>query len=515
MDKEYEEFKKYIEKIKSEEMDPTKAKEYILKIKRYLDEFIKNCQGEISKEEALEQFLEEYNKELEIRKPSTARIMYGVSQYNACKILLNLSKSNKMKFNNLIKTAKQREKEGGFGTLSNSLNTEEQLIVTLRNALRQKVQLTEKDLQGYLKANKAEYEKVLKFDFIKRIEESIVYLDEYGALDELIEKVNSTLEKMNLSGAKIRKRNPLPDERCDKNGNIIKYDEKGKLRKYSQNGDIINDQEDLFKYEEDLGLMEILDKEYLRNESVENLLLLDLFWKAKQLEERSNIAKAMLTINLADLWPTILNENEETVKALDDTLISNTLKRDRALTYLYGSVDKITTRMKRQYTKFLKDNNLPKKGKIEDDVQIEKVELENLINLSKDVSLESCVVIGKLMEKEFDIKNWGVLKEENYVEGRKELGIYIENPDFRGGILIALPDFMLEQFFQKDDLNLPKFKHPEKIDNAYEEIMSEICLPVTPVFKEYMLRKYFEEPSSELYAKIAGKKVKNKEVREI
>lgn len=515
MDKEYEEFKKYIEKIKNEEMDPTKAKEYIIKIKRYLDEFINNCQGEISKEEALEQFLEEYNKELKIIKPSTARIMYGVSQYNACKILLNLSKSNKMKFNNLIKTAKQREKEGGFGTLSNSLNTEEQLIVTLRNALRQNVQLNEKGLQGFLKANKAEYEKVLKSDFIKRIEESVVYLDEYGALDELVERANSVLEKMNLSGAKIRKRNPLPDERYDKDRNIIKYDEKGKLCKYDKSGNLINDEEDLFKYEEDLGVMEILDKEYLSNVSVENLLLLDLFWKAKQLEERGNVSKAMLTINLAGLWPTILNEDEETIKNLDDTLISNTLKRDKALTYLYGSVDNITTRMKRQYSKFLKDNNLPKNGKIEDDVEIEKVEIENLIYLSRDVSLESCVVVSKLMEKEFDIKNWGVLNEENYLEGRKELGIYIENPDFRGGILIGLPEFMLKNFFQKEDLNLPKFKHPEKIDNAYEEIMSEICLPVTPVFKEYMLRKYFEEPSSELYAKLAGKKVKNKGIREI
>ena len=41
--------------------------------------------------------------------------------------------------------------------------------------------------------------------------------------------------------------------------------------------------------------------------------------------------------------------------------------------------------------------------------------------------------------------------------------------------------------------------------------MSEICLPATEYFKKCMIKKYTETPSSELYAKLAGKKVKRKD----
>lgn len=511
MDKEYQEFKELIKKMKEEKFDSEKTKEYILKIKKYLDRFMNNCNGEISKEEALQQFLDKYNDEIKKRTTTTGRLMYGVSQYNACKVLLNLSKSNKIKFNNLIQTAKRLERENKTEPLDNSLNTEKQLIITLRTASRHNVQMTEKGLQAFLKVNKSYYEKALKEEFIKRIEECVLYLNEYGTLDELIESVNVELEKLNLEGIKIRKRNPLPDEIKDEEGNIIKYNEKGQICKFDKTGKLIKDEEDLFKYEEDPGLMEILDEENLQNMSVENLLFLDAFWRAKHLEERGYISNAIVSIEFLELWDTILNEEQNVIESLDEEKISNALKRDKALTYIYGNVDKITPKMKRQYSKFLKDNNMVKKGKIEDDLKVTTVELENILALSKDISLESCVIISKLMEKDFDIKNWGIINESELGNGKKELGILIDNPNLRAPILMGMPDNMIKAYFQNSDLKLPRLKNPESAENDFNAFMSEICLPVTPYFKKYMTRKYLEDPSSEVFAKGAGRKVKNKE----
>ena len=70
---------------------------------------------------------------------------------------------------------------------------------------------------------------------------------------------------------------------------------------------------------------------------------------------------------------------------------------------------------------------------------------------------------------------------------------------------------MLKHYFQTDNLNLPRVKKPEKVENQYNDIMSEICLPATEYFKKCMIKKYTETPSSELYAKLAGKKVKRKD----
>lgn len=512
------EFKEFLDKFKEEEINSEETKEYILKIKKYLDAFIKNSEGELTEEECLEQFLEKYEEELKPRKTTTRRLMYGVSQYNSCKMLLNLYKANKMKFNNLVKNSRQKEKSSKNEILYNSLKTEEQLEITLRTVFRRYPKATEKEILTELKKDKSYFEEMLKEEFIKRIEDSILYLNEYGTLDELIDLTNRQLESLNLKDITLIKRNPLPDEIYDENRNVIKYDEKGKLCKYDKNGNIILDGDNLEKYKEDLGVLEILDREYLKNLSVENLLLLDAFWKAKQLEERGKISKAMITIELGNLWSSIIYGTEKQIENLDDNIIINNLKRDKALTYLIGNENDITLKMKRQYTKFLKDNNLSKKGKLEDEIKIEKVELDNLVAISSDLALESCVIVGKLKDREFsDVKNWGVFNEYDYGNERKEIQVLIENPVFRSPLFMGIPDNILSSYMGTTKIELPKFKGIEKVDNAYNDIMSEMYLPSTDYFKDCMMKKYFDNPSSELFARLAGKKVKtvNKDVREL
>lgn len=498
--------KEFLEKFKEDDINPEEAKKSILKIKRYLDEFIKNTQGELSKEEALEQFLSKYQEELKAKKVSTRRIMFVLSQYNSCKEILNLSKSNKVKFNNLVKSSRQKEKSFKNQVLYNSLKTEEQLEITLRTVFRRKPQATERDVLIDLKKDKARFEEALKDCLIQRIEESVLYLNEFGVLDELIDSTNKLLESLDLKELTLRKRNPLPTEIYDENRNIIKYNEKGVLCKYNKEGKIVLD-DNLDKYKEELGVLEILDREYLKNLSVENLLLIDTSLKVQEVEERGQLSKAMTIIELGDLWPLILDGDEKQVENLDDSIIINNLKRKKSLTYLIGNEDKITMKMKRQYSKFLKDNNLPKKGSIKDEIKLEKVELDNLVNLSSDLALQCCVVVDKLRRREMpDVKNWGVFNKYDYGNGRKEIQILIENSEFRSPLCIGVPDDILSSYMKNSDLDLPELKNIEKYDNPYNDI--ELYLPVTRYFKECMMKKYFENPSSELYAKLAGKKIK-------
>ena len=207
--------KEFLEKFKEDGINVEETKKYILKIKKYLDSFIENTDGELTKEECLVQFLEKYKEELKEKKVSTRRIMYVISQYNSCKEILNLSKSNKVKFNNLIKSSRQKEKNSKAGVLYNSLKTEEQLEITLRTVFRRNQKASEKDILIELKKDKAYFEEILKARLIQRIEESILYLNEYGTLDELIFSTNKQLENLDLKELTLRKRNPLSDERYD------------------------------------------------------------------------------------------------------------------------------------------------------------------------------------------------------------------------------------------------------------------------------------------------------------
>ena len=81
-------------------------------------------------------------------------------------------------------------------------------------------------------------------------------------------------------------------------------------------------------------------------------------YSIKELAERLEVSEALAAIDFLDLWPIIMDEDESAVERIDDTLLSNALKRDLALTYLCKNGVKVTPKINRQYKKFLNENNL-------------------------------------------------------------------------------------------------------------------------------------------------------------
>ena len=208
--------------------------------------------------------------------------------------------------------------------------------------------------------------------------------------------------------------------------------------------------------------------------SPEELLLIDTFWRGQYLKERLEISKAMATIGYLDLWPAMIGDSEKFIDKLDDGAIANALKRDLALTYLCKSrtvitpkirrqyikfldandinseveLDKelatavksslesnITLRMKMQYSRFLKDIGMVKKDKIEVELANSKHEIDNLITSSRDLSWQQCIVINKLKDKDFSVKNWGTVKDK---DDDKMIKIMIEAQNFRGPLIISM-----------------------------------------------------------------------------
>lgn len=500
-----ENFKSFVEELKEENMDSQTTKEYIKIIKKVLDHNIEISGDEISRQEVLQDFIEEYNEELNLDPDKTIKFLYNFSQYNSYKEILKMSKSNKSKFVKSIKEAKAAEKASPEERLISTFDSEKQVITTLRFFFRRIPNLNEKDLLRLISEDKSEITRHLKSELITSIQKSISFLNEYGFLDEYIKEANKELKDLNLDGLKFEKRCPLPDEMGDGKGNIIKYNEKGILTKYSPSGEVINDGEDLSKYEEDIGVLDFFDKDNLEKLSPEELLLIDTFWRGQYLKERLEISKAMATIGYLDLWPAMIGDSEKFIDKLDDGAIANALKRDLALTYLYKQDKNITLRMKMQYSRFLKDIGMVKKDKIEVELANSKHEIDNLITSSRDLSWQQCIVINKLKDKDFSVKNWGTVKDK---DDDKMIKIMIEAQNFRGPLIISMDKSFFDLFVKENNLKVPEYKNDGKIDSRYLSVMTKLYLPFSNYFRNYTKRKYEENPESELLASLVGKKAK-------
>ena len=508
-----EDLKKFIEKLKENDSDIQKTKEYILIIKKYLDRYLECCDEDFSKEEAFEDFLKEYDENLKVDTNEVRKLAYMFVQYNSYKELIKLSKSNKLKFKKIVTDSKSKERENSKEELYISPEIEKQLVISMRQILRKYPKVSEKELMLIMQKRKSELGDALKDIMIKSINKNVEYLDEYGLLDNYIKEVNDNLEQLNLEGIKLERRNALC-EIGDGKGNFMKYDENGVFRKYDINGNIVKDGEDIDKYEEDIGVIDTFEKEYLKKLSPEDLLMMDTFYRSKYFEERLGISKAIAVIKYLNLWPDMIEKSEEFIEKIDANSIKNALKRDLALTYLYKNEKNLTLKMKNQYYKFLRISNMEKRGKLREELQEVKGEFENLANASNNIALESCLMIEKLKEKDFSVKDWGTLEFEDdnkEPDNIKEIVFAIENSNFRGPLIMAIPEKALQSFFDVQNLKFPEYKNGNKINEKYSGVMAKLYLPTSSYFTKYIKKKYDEDPSSELYAALAGKKVKKLE----
>ena len=468
-----EEYIKYLEILKKDNVDTETIKSFILRIKELFDEFVSNTEGELTKDECLEQFLDAYRDDLKYDKKVLLRNCFILNQYCSYKELLNLYKGNKQELRRLLLEAKRIEKGSGKDEeLRITYDTKEQLVVSLREILRQIPNISEKDLLVTIQKRKSSIAEYLKTELIKTIHENIGFLNEYGRIDEYIRMANEILKEVGLDGMMYQKRNPIPDEYGDGKGNFIRYDEaKKQYVKYDDNGKVVNDGEDLSKYEQDIGIIDAFDEDILRKLGPEDLFMMDLFYRCIYFAERLELTKTMYAMEKMGLWKTIYEGTKEDIEGIDDEEIINAFETD-------------------------------------DEKPLIDEEIENIRNTAKDMTMQECTLVGKLKSREFNVRSWGVV---DYNEEEDHINIAIDNQNFRGPVVIAVSKTILADFIEGDVNKLPKYKDREKLDDKYSFVMGKLYIPATDFYKKYVMKKYKENPSSKLFALLTGKKVKKGE----
>ena len=477
-----EDLKKVVEKIKKSTIQPEETKKYILAVKRVFRKAFEDCKDEYTESEILEMCLEEYNNDLKFRG-NAETIFYNLLKHDTFKTILDDYGHNKTNFNLAMREAKRREKEDKTGTIAFILNGKESMISCIRYAMRKGRTTNENDIIEYIKREKKELERELRSKMIRIIQTSVATLDEYGIIDEYIEISNSQLEQLGLSGLKFSKRNPIADEQYE-------------------DGQLVKDTEDI-------GVIDTFSTENLNNMPMEDLQFMSAFYLSKYFEERLGISKAMSTIRTLDLWKVIFHGDDEEIQNLNNDRINSALKKDLALTYLCQNKIEITPRLREQYEKFMEENNISTNVELEKDREPIQVETSNLSEAARDVSFLEGMIIYKLKEKHTKIKRWGVVKDDRSEtdDADDSTTIALENPDFRGTLLIEVPSNLLAEIFGKgNNIKLPDYKG--KLDQTYCDIMSRLYLPRNQFFSSYIKQAYKENPQSEIVATLAGKKVR-------
>jgi len=479
-------FKKELDEIIQETLDPKKTKKDILRIKKLLNSLLQNCKGEATEQELLQEFLDEYKAEL--RTTKNIEEAYGlILQHRAYKELLDRYRRNKNGFDKIVDEAKKREKIDKTEQIPITTDINECMIGAVRRLLRNGNTTNEKMLVERISMLKSKIFKAIKSNLINEMQEDLAFLSEYGFLDEYIDASNEKLHQLGLEKLSYLKRNPIPDEKYDSNGNLVKDDE-------------------------DIGVLDTFDTEYLEQLSIDQLTRMAGFWKEKYMEARASISEAMTTIEFLDLWDEMINEDDSSIENLSEDMIKNGLKNFEALAALFRFINnsEITEGIEKQYSMFLERNGIAQKRTISEEFESRKPELENLRAAASDTVFSQCLTIYQLYSKNIKVKSWGVLKKDEKSQSLDDaITIAIEDSDFRGPLIIMVPESILLNYLGIDDVSkLPAFKNPEKIDEKYRKIMEKLYLPANEFFRKTVGEYYTENPQSQLRASLAGKKVK-------
>lgn len=479
-------FKKELDEIISGTLEPKKTKTDILRIKKLLNALVKNCKGEASEEELLQEFLDTYKSELKSTK-NMEEAYALILQHRAYKELLNRFRRNKSSFDKVISEAKKREKINNKEEIPIIRDLDECMIGAVRRLLRKGNIKTEKMLVDSISMLKGKIHQMIKKNLIDEMQEDIAFLNEYGFLDEYIDSSNEKLRELGLDKLIYLKRNPIPDEKYDSDGNLVKDDE-------------------------DIGVWDSFDTEYLEELTIEQLTRMASFWKEKYMESRVAISEAMTVVDFLDLWGDMLDEDNSTIENLDEDMVKNGLKNFEALAALFKFINKseITEGIERQYSMFLEKNGIKQKRTIEEEFKGKKAELENIRAAATDIVFSQCLSIYQLYSKDIKVKSWGILKKDEKTQGMDDaITILIEDAEFRVPYIIVLPKSILfNDLGIEDESKLPVYKNSDKIDKQYREIIEKLYLPTNEFYKKTVGEYYTEKPQSSLIANLAGKKAK-------
>lgn len=507
----------YIEKLKKNSINEKQLKTVILRIKKSLDSVLDGYKldledGDISKEQLLADYLEQYKKDTSLPPDYQVVLTTLSTDIDACKRILQLAKKNRFKFDILMKQAKQKEHETPGEPLYHSINLNEETLNVLRIALRSaksiaaektkqasggSISLKQEDILKAVASIKNNVSAQIKEHITPTLLEMACFLDEFGYLDENIAKANTALDKVGLSELKHVKRNPIPDEVYDGNGNKLNIQDN-----------------------EDLGVIDFLKKENLEKLHPNDLLVLDLCWKMQYFNARLEISQAMSAIEFLDLWPTLLEKDESAIENIDDGLLNVALKRDLALTYLIRNKKLLTPELEKRYTKFLESNGMSQKGTTFEEIENQSKSIEDSFRITDDLLLSGSVVLEKLISGELETKNWGTVDSKIFDDWEEsdndKLLFGIEMPSLRGLLLLSINEKHMTNFLKTKGTNFKRFpKYKGIIDEDYTPITSTLPLPTSTYFKKFVIEKYEQNPTSPLYEQLAtnfagGKKIKRK-----
>lgn len=468
-----EDFKKVIEDIKEDDLDPEQTKKYILKIKRVFRQAFENCKDEYDESEIFQMCMEEYYKDLEFRG-NAQEISNNMLKYDAYRKMLSYYVHDKSKFEQLVKSAMNYECRKDT-ILDSKIDGKIFLTIGMRQVLLNSNSINEREIVEYIRSDRNRISNKLRRNMIKMIQSYVAILEEYGIIDEYINLTNDELETMGLGILKYSKRNPIADEEYE-------------------DGELVENKEDI-------GVIDTFSTENLMNMSIENLEMMLISYQSKYFQERLELSKAMTAIRTLDLRYTIFHEGDEAIEYLDDDLIEKILKKDLALTYLGRKKIEITPEIRERYNRFLDKNGIISESSIEEELKAITPEVSNLCSTANDLGILQALLIYQLKEKSIKVKKWGIVKSnEEDEEIEDEITIAIENENFRGPLLIVFPEDEAKK------IKISKYKG--NIDKNYRKIMSRLYLPKSKFYELTVKKMYDENPQSNLIASLAGKKIK-------
>lgn len=480
-------FNSIIADIKKETFDPETTKKYISLIATRMRNAYKNCSDELTPEEFIAIFLQEYNNELNFTG-SANELYRDVLKNRGYRDFLKLYKNDRGKFNSIIRIARQREEKNNQERLNVDINREENMISILRNLFRCSYTDVEKVIIPFMQRSKEMSESDIKQRMIKIIQESVAFLNDYGILDEYISDANAQLAELGLERLSYKKRNPIPDE---------KYNAEGK--KIENN--------------EDIGVIDAVDTDVLMQHPIDVLIIETAFWESKYWQNRIEISRAKGVMDSLGIWNDTLLNGNIAIADINDEKLEDALKKDEAITELHRRGIEVSPKLSEQYDRFVTQKCVNSEGlNLKQAYEKMNGEITNLAVTGYDIATLQCLIISQLLQKNPRVKRWGKIPNDEMeninVDGDNLISVAVDHQDFRGTIILASSKKTLQDVFHADNIDFPDYKKIDSIDEKYNDILTKICILNSEYFKRVIKEEYKNNPNNQLLAFLNGKPVK-------